>query len=64
MLDPTVPAEEREHGPGRVCACGHTRHAHMGEGTCLAVYSKTGKAEGSAKAGSVCPCLNWTPTNH
>jgi hypothetical protein len=62
MLDQTVPAEEHEHGPGRVCDCGHTRGAHMGTGNCLAVYSKTGKAEGKVKQGSVCPCREFRPS--
>jgi hypothetical protein len=62
MLDQTVTAEEHEHGPGRLCECGHTRTAHMGTGTCIAVWSKTGKAEGSVKAGSVCPCREFRPT--
>jgi hypothetical protein len=61
VIDPAIPPEEHEHGPGRVCACGHTAQAHRGEGTCIAVYSKSGKAEGSAKMGSVCPCLAWRP---
>jgi hypothetical protein len=57
MLDGTRPAEEREHGPGRVCVCGHAASAHMGEGTCLAVYAKSKDTKGTVKAGSICPCL-------
>ena len=62
MFDGTRPPDhEAEHGPGRVCECGHTATAHMGEGTCLAVHSKDGKAAGSVKMGSICPCLTWRP---